>query len=148
VHQGASGTDIVEMRPQDESPRTMVYLSLGLQRPMTRKAGHNASNSCLLIVPSGRSTRSLNTGPVSTRSDVLACTLGPRSEPLLRAPVALPPLAYAPCSTSYGTSVLFSLRFWTSKRSQEYNLSHATGTRRRQGVQDLPLLQPPVHLRG
>lgn len=46
----------------------MVYLSWGEQRPMTRRAGHNASNSCLFMVPSARSTRCLNSGPVKTAS--------------------------------------------------------------------------------
>ena len=53
------------------SPRTMVYLSWGEQRPITRSAGHSAVKRRRSIDPSARSTRSLNSGPVITAPPAL-----------------------------------------------------------------------------
>ncbi len=49
-------------------PRTMVYLSWGEQRPITRSDGHSAPKLSRSIDPSARSTRSRNSGPDITAS--------------------------------------------------------------------------------
>ena len=55
----------------DCSPRTMVYLSWGEQRPITRSSGHSAVNCRRSMDLSARSTRSLNSGPVITAAPAL-----------------------------------------------------------------------------
>lgn len=69
-----------------DSPRTIVYLSWGEQRPMTLREGHSAPKLCLSMDPSGFSTRSLNSGPDSTAWLVLGAPLLFLSKPAYNTP--------------------------------------------------------------
>ena len=76
---------------KQDSPRTMVYLSWGEQRPITRSAGHSAVKHCRSMEPSARSTRSLNSGPDITAAPALLASASP--SPGLRLPLPDPACA-------------------------------------------------------
>ena len=48
------------------TPLTMVYLSVGEQRPKTRRSAQTSRKRFLSMLPSSLNTRFLNSGPSST----------------------------------------------------------------------------------